>query len=111
MIETIILDHLATALSVPVTMEMPKNPGGTFVVLEKTGSGRSNHICSAIFAVQSYAPSLLQAAQLNERVKSAMNTLPTLDPICAARLNSDYNFTDTANKHYRYQAVYDITHY
>ncbi len=111
MIETIILNHLVAALDVPVLMEVPKNPPDTFVVLEKTGGGQRNRIHSALFAVQSYAPSLLQAAQLNEQVKAAMDTLPALDAVCAARLNSDYNFTDTASKRYRYQAVYDITHY
>lgn len=111
MIEEIILNHLAAKLSAPVYMEVPEKPPALFVVLEKTGSGRNDHICSAVFAVQSYAQSLLQAARLNEQVKAAMDVLPMLDEVCAARLNSDYNFTDTTSKRYRYQAVYDITHY
>ena len=82
MIEKIILDHLAEKLAVPIFME-----------------------------VQSYAGSLLEAAQLNDQVKQAMDSLPELADIGAARLNSDYNFTDTASKRYRYQAVYDVTHY
>ena len=64
-----------------------------------------------MMAVQSYAGSLLEAAQLNDQVKQAMDSLPELAGIGAARLNSDYNFTDTASKRYRYQAVYDVTHY
>ena len=35
----------------------------------------------------------------------------TLEDICAVRLNTDYTFTDTASKRFRYQAVFDITHY
>ena len=31
--------------------------------------------------------------------------------ISRVQLNSDYNFTDTAQKRYRYQAVYDLTFY
>ena len=31
--------------------------------------------------------------------------------IAACRLNSDYNFTDTAKKKYRYQAVFDLVYY
>ena len=31
--------------------------------------------------------------------------------ISAVRFDSDYNFTDTDTKHYRYQAVFEITHY
>ena len=64
-----------------------------------------------MMAVQSYAGNLLEAAQLNDQVKQAMDSLPELADIGAARLNSDYNFTDTASKRYRYQAVYDVTHY
>ena len=34
-----------------------------------------------------------------------------LPEIGAVHLNSDYNFTDTAAKRYRYQAVFDVTYY
>jgi len=34
-----------------------------------------------------------------------------LNEIGKVKLNSDYNFTDTVTKQYRYQAVYDISHY
>lgn len=111
MIERTILDYLASALSVPVRMQMPSAPPDRFVLLEKTGSSRENYISQATVAVQSYGPSLLEAAQLNEGVKAAMDGLTALDEIGAVRLNSDYNFTDTVTKRYRYQAVYEITHY
>ena len=35
----------------------------------------------------------------------------TLNSISKIKLNSDYNFTDTETKEYRYQAVFDINHY
>ena len=60
--------------------------------------------------MQSYAPSLFEAAELNERVKAAMDDLILLPDIFSAKLDSDYNFTDTATKQYRYQAVYNITY-
>ncbi len=111
MIEKIILDYLKAALDVPVYMELPANPPLRCVVLEKTGSSCTSHIYTAMLAVQSYAPSLYGAAALNEQVKAAMADADTLPEICAVRLNTDYNFTDTASKRYRYQAVFDITHY
>lgn len=111
MIEQIVLTYLSTALSVPVFAEVPTAPGKSFVVIEKTGSGNTNHISSAMIAVQSYADTLLGAAQLNEAVKEAMENLTDLDSIGRCKLNTDYNFTDTASKRYRYQAVFDITHY
>ena len=81
------------------------------MLFEKTGSGRNNRLNSSTFAFQSYAESMYQAALLNEEVKSAVDDLITLDEIGRVSLNSDYNFTDTTTKEYRYQAVYDITHY
>ena len=110
MIETIVLDYLSSVLPEPCFLEVPERPPARFVVLEKTGSSRENYINTASFAVQSYAPSLFEAAELNERVKAAMDDLVLLPDIFSAKLDSDYNFTDTATKQYRYQAVYNITY-
>jgi hypothetical protein len=48
---------------------------------------------------------------LDESVRQAMEQAVTLDNIASARLASNYNFTDTSTKRYRYQAVYDIYYY
>ena len=40
-----------------------------------------------------------------------MDRLAGHPKISRVQLNSDYNFTDTAQKRHRYQAVYDITFY
>lgn len=111
MIETTVLDYLRDRLGVPVTMEVPEGASGTFVVLEKTGSSRQNYIRRATLAVQSYAPTLLLAAQLDDRVIEAMLALPKLDRVAACRLERDYSFTDTETKKYRYQAVFAVTYY
>ena len=111
MIETTVLDYLRDRLGVPVTMEVPEGASGSFVVLEKTGSSRQNYIRRATLAVQSYAPTLLLAAQLDDRVIEAMLALPKLDRVAACRLERDYNFTDTETKKYRYQAVFAVTYY
>ena len=44
MIEKIAINHLSTALTVPVYMEIPENPPNTFVLVEKTGSSRTNRV-------------------------------------------------------------------
>lgn len=109
-VEEALLGHLSARLRVPVYMEEP-GEGESYVVLERTGGGGSNHISRATFAVQSYAGSLYGAAKLNEEVKRAMDSAVELDMVSASRLNSDYNSTDPAKKKYRYQAVYDLTYY
>ena len=111
MIEKIILDFLTERLSFPVFMEVPKQPTPErYVVIEKTGSSKINHIPTANIAVQSCAGTLLRAAELNEIVKSEMEDINTLTAVGGCRLDTDYNFTDTSTKTYRYQAIFRITY-
>lgn len=91
-------------------MEMLEKPPPQFVLIEKTGSSTKNHIESATLALQSYAGSLYLAAELNEKVKKAMDNIATLTDISKSKRNTDYNYTDTARKQYRYQAVYDLVY-
>ena|SRR5690625_3680538 len=111
MIELIILEHLKAKLPEHVDLEKPNSSLGNYVVFEKTSGGKSNHLPSATFAFQSYGKSLYEAVELNNRVKEAVESLIELDEIRGLDLNSDYNFTDTTTKEYRYQAVYDIRYY
>lgn len=111
MIEIVIRKYLASQLDVPVYLERPDNPPEKYVLFEKTGSGKSNHILSATFAFQSYANTMQKTAELNEQVKDAVDGLLSQNEIHSVRLNSDYNYTDTTTKEYRYQAVFDIGHY
>lgn len=110
-IEEFIINHLTEALAVPVTAEVPADPPVSFVLVERTGSSTTNHITTTQLAVQSWAGSLLAAAELNEAAKAAMYQLLTHGEICAVRCETDYNYTDTTTKHYRYQAVFDVVHY
>lgn len=113
MIEIIVLNWLNSQLPEGIKA-YTEEPTGDFVpcvVIEKTGSSRTNYITTSTLAIQSYGISLYEAAALNEIVKGIMDRLPELTEVSAARLDSDYNFTDTTRKHYRYQAVYNLTHY
>ena len=111
MIETIALGYLSEHLDVPVYMEEPENPPQAYVVLEKTGSVKTNFIESAMVAAQSYGASLYDAAILNGEVKKALEEMAILPCVSSVKLNSDYNFTDPETRRYRYQCVYDITYY
>ena len=111
MIEKTILDYLNSQLTVPVYMERPENDTGEYVVIEKTSSERTNYLNRATIACQSFGNTLFRAAEITEAVKGAMDEVISLPEISRSALNSDYNYTDTSKKRYRYQAVYDITHY
>lgn len=90
----------------------PKQPlDGNYIIIDKTGSAYQNGISRATIAIQSISSeSLYKAAQINEAVIEAMGDFPGLVNIFGAHLQADYNFTNTATKQYRYQAVYDITY-
>lgn len=111
MIEIVIKQFLDDHLSVPAFLERPAKPPKKYVLFEKTGSGEKNQLPSSTFAFQSYGPSMYEAAALNEDLKVAVKAMIVLDEISKIKLNSDYNFTDTTTKEYRYQAVFDINHY
>lgn len=111
MIEQTVKYYLDDRLVVPVYMDKPADPGESYVVLTKTGSRVKNKIYSSTFSLQSVAPTLYQAAQLNELVKMYMDNIIVLDSIISSTMVSDYEFTNTATKERRYQAVYDIKHY
>lgn len=109
MIEKIILDYLNDN-NIQTYMERPSVPPEEYVILEKTGSRTADLITTSTFAIQSYASTLYKASLLNETVKEVMKEADTLTGVSASHLVSDYNFTNTAAKQYRYQAVYEITH-
>jgi hypothetical protein len=112
MIEKVLLDYLnASELSVKAYAQRPENEPKSYVLIDKTGSERTNKIEAATIAIQSYAPTLFEAASLNEEVKAIMDEFVEEPSVGRVRLATDYNFTSTTAKRYRYQAVYNITHY
>lgn len=111
MIESIIKQYLDSHLSVPSFLEQSGEMPDSYVLFEKTGSSKRNYLSSSTFAFQSYAKSMYDAAKLNEELKEVVENMIELNEISNVQLNSDYNFTDTTTKEYRYQAVFDINHY
>ena len=111
MIEKTVLDYLNDKLPVPVYMEVPEDVETSYVIIEKTGGGMTNQIWTATLAIKSVAASLFNAAALNIAVIEAMLAIADTTEISKCSLNSNYNFTDTRTKEYRYQAVFDIVYF
>lgn len=93
-----------------VGVEAPKQITN-YVLIDQTGSNTRNHITTTTIAVQSYGASLNNAILLNGEVKSLMAGFVAESEVASVRLETDYNFTNTETKQYRWQAVYQITHY
>ena len=113
MIEKIILDALGSGLDAPVFMEVPEDPPEKYIVLERTGSGENGyHRRTATMAVQSYGPTMLDVAELNETVMDVMRDLQyNENTIISCVLSTAYNYTDQEAKRYRYQAVYSLDYF
>lgn len=111
-IEAIIIAYLQESLGTSfVYAEVPERPPAEFYVVDKTGGSMVNRIKSSTIAIQTYAQSKVRAAEMNEAVKYSMDGIVELNEIGGIRLNSDYNFSNTAKRQHRYQSVWDITHY
>lgn len=116
MIETVLYNHIKTELasrnlSISPYFEVPANPPGKFIIIERTGGRADDHLLRSTFAFRSYAPTLAEAAALDEIVVDIVNKSVQQKEITQAKLNSHYNYTDTSTKKYRYQAVFDFVHY
>lgn len=112
MIEKVLLDYLNENLgNVKAFMERPERPPEEYILIEKTGGGVENMIYNSLITIQSFSDTLLHAAQLNDRVVKIVLNAIELPEITWVDLNSNYNYTDTGSKQYRYQAVFDVKHY
>lgn len=111
MIEAIILHYLEAHLTDPVYMLRPADPPARYYLLELTGASLSETIFSVTLALQSYAPTLLDAAEMSRAAIDAMIGAVELDEVARVDLNTNYNYTDPETKQPRYQAVFDVVHY
>ena len=111
MIEATILHYLEAHLTDPVCMLRPADPPARYYLLELTGAALSETIFSATMALQSYAPTLLDAAEMSRAAIDVMIGAVELDEVARVDLNTNYNYTDPETKQPRYQAVFDVVHY
>ncbi len=109
MIEIIVINHLKKELNISVGTDLKEVKEQ--VVITKTSSSTSNLITSAMIAIKSYSDTRYKASLLNEKVKEAMSKLIENENVSSCKLNTDYDFTDTTTKQFRYQAVFDICFY
>lgn len=111
MIEQTIIDYLSRSLADAVMLMRRETVPDRYYVIEKTGSSVENHVYTSTVAVQSYGKTLQEAATMSDKVIRVMlDGFAELPNIYGVDLNAEYNFTDTAEKQPRYQAVFDIYH-
>lgn len=111
MIEEFLINYLNGKLAVEVYGDIPTPMPTRFITVEKTGSSELNYIQQATIAIQSWAETRYEAMVINEMVKNAMKEAVELDEISRSHCRTDYNYTDTTTKRYRYQAVFEVVFY
>lgn len=107
-VEEYVVSALGAALAVPVHGDVPAERPASFVTVERTGGGRTEHgiIDRPQLAVQSWAPTRAEALALSEDVDAAMHELCGSGPVRLVLTNSIYNFPAEGSA--RYQGVYDL---
>lgn len=111
LLEQVTIEYLDALFVEPVLAEKPDKLPDKFILVERLGRGYVDRIDSGRIAIQTYALSLAEAAKFAEEVIVAMRDFARADYIGGVRLENSYNFTDQAEKRYRYQSVFNITHY
>lgn len=119
MIEETIFSYLNDNATVPWFSMRPPTDGdhmeistAKYGLFEKTNSVKTDHVLTSTFAFQSYAPTLLEAAQISAELRQLIEELPGITTeVSKAQLSGEYNFTNTASKQPRYQAVFQLIHF
>lgn len=113
MIELTVISYLKERFpEEQISAEVPKGMPDRFITVEKTGSQQLGvGLYQSTLAIQSWEISKLGAAELSEQVCEAMREIDAYMPEVTRSRGSDYDFTDTTTKRYRYQAVFTLTHY
>lgn len=111
MIEKLVRKYLNDNMTVKAYMEKPHNPPEKRIEIERIGHTGSDFIYTTTLAIKSIASSLFFAAELNGEVEKVMEGIIALPEITKVELSDSYNHTDTTKKEYRYQAIFEITHY
>ena len=112
MIEDYTLRYLSAQLDgVPGAIGQPSPLPPTCFAIKKTDAETANLIPTDTLSLYAYAPSEYEAAQLNERIKQAMQTMTDQDAICNVAFYTDFSVVDTVYKFPRYQSIYNVTYY
>ena len=108
LIEKVIRDYLLTKLDVPILTEQPTGRVSEYVVLQVTDRGWENHIESATVEFGCYAETKMEAAELDEALRTAMFDIIELSEISASKFGGGRDDKDDTLKRYRYRSFFNL---
>ena len=108
MIEKTVLDYLIEELETnDVYLEMPNELPDQFVVFRVMDRGKTDQINAVTMEFYSYGRTKLEAAQLDEKLREAMDNIVTL-PDISCHFGGGNDNPDTTIKRPRYRAYYNL---
>lgn len=110
LIETTIRNYLIEKIpNVPIEVEVPKS-GTTFVVFRVIDRGKVNLINAVTIEFLSYGTSKLEAAEVDELVREAMEGIVELDSIFSSKIGGGNDDYDEELKKNRYRTYFNLTY-
>ena len=100
------VEHIA-----PAYAEKPENAEGEYLVVDLISVSSQNYLNSATVAIRSYADSMADASDLNAAVMSYMNDFWTDPKIARCKIDTSYQINNPSVAQYKWQCIYNITHY
>lgn len=110
-IEAVIIKHLENSTGVKTYAEIPTTKPNNFIVVEKIDGGMVNAINASTLIIYSYSTTLIDACELNEKVKVAILDALTIDDISSVRISGEDRGIDDSEKLYRYETTINLYHY
>ena len=108
LIEKTIRDYLLEKIAnVPIEVEEPTNKD-KYVVFRVVERGKDDLINAVTVEFFSYGKSKLEAAMLDEEVRTAMENMAELDSIFSSKLGGGNDSYNTDLKKYRYRSYFNI---
>lgn len=110
MIEKTLKDFLDTNenITVPVYLDIPRNPADSYLTVEKIGAGRTDKIEACTMSIDANAQSKYETVLLSEKVKKAMEELGESDLVFSVNMGGETDSTNTSQKLYCYTTIWNI---
>lgn len=110
-IEAYLVSHLSEAVGYTVRADVPNPRPERLVTVSRTGGGSDSTVLDRpTVAVQCWAPTRSEAADMALEVESVMDALPETPWCTRSEKNSDYYFPGEGGEP-RWQLVYDLVCY
>ena len=93
--------------NVPIEVEQPTNES-KYIVFDVIDRNKTDHINAVTVEFYSYGKSKLEAASLDEELRTAMENIVELDSIFSSKLGGGDDDFDEDLKKYRYRAYFNI---